>query len=151
MKVAAVGRATQRALEEIGVHADVVGVAGGRELIEGLRPEEALLYIGASAPSEGVVAALMQHKGRVERWSVYDNVQPSQAAASLAEVGEVDLTALTSPSAAWRYSRLAGPEPAAVAVLGATTAAAARTAGLDVAVCSEEPGLSALAAAILEA
>ena len=129
-----------------------VGESGGADLIAGLPDSRArLLYVGADVPSDGVRRALDAHQGPVARWGVYSNRLPEGAAAGLAAAGAVSLAALTSPSAARRYAQLAGPAAAPVAVIGESTADAAREAGLVVQLVPDRPRIDALAAAIVAA
>jgi uroporphyrinogen-III synthase len=145
--IAAVGDATAGALRSIELRPEWIGSSGGEALVDGLRSRSRhLWYIGAVEPSDGVRRALAAYPGRVSRWAVYDNRLPADAAARLAEAGAVDLVTLTSPSAARRYAELGGVVP--VAVIGDSTAQAARAVGLEIRVQAAQPRVDALAEAV---
>jgi len=125
-----------------------VGRSGLRALVATLRAElgtdARLLHIGARELAEEAAGA-----GLI-RWAVYETVRRHPAPAAWAAVGPVAVVTLASPSAAQALleSWPGGPWPR-IAVIGATTAAAARDQGLPVDAIAERPAAEALAAAAL--
>lgn|GEM_PF-5543691 len=145
LPVAAVGLATAEAL---GVPCRWVGRSGLRALVETVRAElgggARLLHMGARQLADEAAAS------DLVRWAVYDTALRCPTRAEWAAVGPVAVVTLASPSAAQALveSWPGGPWPR-VAVIGATTAAAARDLGLPVDVVADRPAAHALAAAAL--
>lgn len=153
--VVAVGRKTARALERIGVHVAGTASDGGAEAvrrIDALLPEGAVAwYVGAEAPSPEVEEALERLVRPVRRWAVYRNLRPERAAAELRAALPLDVVTLASGSAARAWVEAGGPKDVAVAVIGRSTAKAARAVGLWVEAVAPEPSLEGLVQAALQA
>ena len=141
----AVGPRTAASLRAVGIEPAWTGDAGGAAAVTQLRAlsmvGDVLGYVGAARPSAPLDAAL----GGIVRWGVYDNIVPPDARQRLAV--PFDGVTFASPSAARRYVALGGAVGVKVAVIGETTAAGARAAGLRVDAVAAEPSMAGLAAA----
>jgi uroporphyrinogen III methyltransferase / synthase len=159
-RVAAVGPGTAGALLERGIVVDVVPerfVAEG--LLETLQERSDIsganvLYITAEGARDVLRAGLENLGARVDVVQAYRSVRDGRGADRLRralERDEVDLVTVTSASAVTTFVQLVGPETAVrakLASIGPVTSAAAREAGLDVAVEASEATLNALVKAI---
>jgi uroporphyrinogen-III synthase len=151
-RVCAVGKATADALEEIGVVVDLIGDAGGADLIANVRvlPGDNVWYIGAKTPSVGVRRQLSAMPSTVHHWPVYENRCPQGVAEALARALPVDAITFTSPSAAIRFTACVDGTMlgAKVVSIGHSTSLAVVGAGMTVAAQPETPSLQAMVAAV---
>ena len=136
--VVAVGHATARSLEPIPCHiADGTGAAA----LDCFRGCATPTFVGAARPATHLARAIAT--GRVLHWPVYDRER-----IPVNTVPPVDVVTLASPSTARAWAAI-DPGPIPCVVIGPTTEAAAREAGLPVQAVAERPTMEALAEAIL--
>ena len=147
--VVVVGEATAAAARALGLEVAAVGDGGGAEAVALLPPGAAVWHVGAAGTAPALAAALEHRRGRVARWVVYDNVCPSGAGEALALALPVDVVTFASGSAARVFSGVAAIGGARVAVIGPSTAEAARQSGLPVDAIAARPTEESLAAAAL--
>jgi uroporphyrinogen-III synthase len=162
LKVASVGRATSAAVEaawpgrprpplEPVAEFSAEGLLAAWRGME-VRGARVLLPVSDRA-ADILPRGLAERGAEVERVIAYTTTPQTGGAAAWAEAREegVDLVVFASPSAVEGFVALAGASAAEApaAVIGPTTAAAARGAGLDVLVQPSESTMDALAAAIV--
>ncbi len=154
IKVAAVGPATAKALEARGVKVDAMpaeavgtALAGALGCLSG----KVVVLPGSDIARDETADALRAAGALVERVTVYKTAAAEPDAAGRAELAKgVDAVTFTSPSTVrGLMERLDAPlkqqvAQSAVACIGPTTAAAARAAGLEVAVHPHEHTVEAL-------
>lgn len=137
--VAAVGTATAAALAAHGVTADLVppGRSSAVDLLAVWPEGPGTVLLPHSEIAAPTLAAGLRERG----WQVRDVVayrtlpatEPDPVVTRLLDVGEVDVVVLTSSSTASAFAALYGAGTTArVCVIGGSTAAAARAAGLPV-------------------
>jgi uroporphyrinogen-III synthase len=156
LRVAAVGPATARALEKIGAAAAFIpdeyigdSLATGLEVVAGQR-----VLLPQGELTDGSLARSLRLRGAiVDEVVAYRTLPAAPDPDGLAELRRgVDALTFTSGSAARNFVTLVGLDAAApratVAVIGPATAAAAREAGLVVAVVAEEHTLEGLVGAL---
>ncbi|TNE87472.1 MAG: uroporphyrinogen-III synthase [Deltaproteobacteria bacterium] len=137
-RFACVGPATAEAAREAGLPVDVVpDSATGVDLVRALGSLEGarVLYPRPEMVASGTREALERAGADLTEIVAYRNVPPADAHERLREIGNVDLVTLFSGSAARRYQRAcrrAGLTPARAIAIGPSTAATARSVGLDV-------------------
>jgi uroporphyrinogen-III synthase len=157
--IAAVGPATAHAVAaEFGWSADAVPVAfTGDQLTTAMASVAPLAGRAVLWPRAAAARAVLRDEleaagARLDAPEAYRTEPLPQAAAQLARriaAGEVDAVTFTSPSAVRCYAGTgAGTARATVAVIGQTTAAAVRAAGLPVHVQPEEHTFPALVEAL---
>ena len=163
VKLCAVGPMTADALLQRGLAVDVVAerfVAEGLLEVLGTRDDiygTSILYAAAEGARETLPAGLEALGAVVERVSLYRSVPVLDGFVRLSAALDerpADLVAFTSASAVRSFIEAIGPDRArdiAVASIGPTTSAAAREAGMTVAVEAEPSTLAALARAIAQA
>ena len=163
VKLCAVGPMTSEALLQRGLAVDVVAerfVAEG--LLEALAAREDLfgssvLYAAAEGARETLPSGLEALGAVVERVPLYRSVPEPEGFARLRSALDerpADLVAFTSASAVHSFVDAVGVERArevAVASIGPTTSAAAREAGMSIAVEADPSTLASLARAIADA
>lgn len=154
-RVVAVGLKTAAALEQHGVKVHSMGTAGGAQAVSVVT---ALLSTGSTAQIWSIGArdlspqlreALAAAPWPVTHWSVYTNEPPSTAGVVLAAAMPVDVITFASGSAARSYVAHGGDNRPRVAVIGPSTAADAREAGLTVDAIAQRPSLEALVEAAI--
>lgn len=152
-KVAAIGPATASALGDAGIDVDLVAhPGGGAALVAGFPsgPGRVLLP-GAESQAPEPAAGLAARGWTVRRVGVYRTEAIAQPAEVLAEWAAFDAFVVTAGSVARAAVEAAGlPGPKVVAI-GATSAAAARAAGLEVAAVADRPDADGLVSAVLVA
>jgi uroporphyrinogen III methyltransferase / synthase len=162
-RIAAVGPGTAGALLERGIVVDLVPerfVAEG--LLEVLRTRDdvagsSVLYVTAEGARDVLRSGLEEMGAAVHVIQAYRSVRDGRGADRLRDAlndGKVNYVTLTSASAVRAFIALVGEEAAQkarLASIGPATSAAAREAGLDVAVEARESTLNALVAAIEKA
>lgn len=156
-KVAAVGTATARALEERGWPVFTVGDGGAAELARAMGRDVPLdgvrvLFPAGSRARQTLEDALASRGARVDRVEAYRTVAtvPDARGIRAALEGGVDVVTFTSPSAvrSLRHA-LASGWPSAldgseIAAIGRTTARTAHAAGLRRVATAAEPSLDSL-------
>jgi uroporphyrinogen III methyltransferase / synthase len=159
-RVAAVGPGSAAALLERGIIVDLVPERFVAEaLLDALRTREdvagrTVLYVTAEGARDVLRSGLEEMGAAVHVVQAYRSVRDGRGADRLRaalENGKVDLVTVTSASAVRAFVELVGEEAALkarLASIGPATSAAAREAGLDVAVEAEESTFNALVAAI---
>ncbi len=166
VRVAAVGRATARRLEAVGLSPEVVPRRFTAEaLLEALEAQgvsgHRVIFPRADRAGETLPRGLEALGAHVMRATAYRVVVDPQGAGRLARAvvrGELEAVTLTSGSAAralarsWREEGAgqAWPEATMMAVIGPVTAVDAREAGLPVDVVPERASLEALADAVAD-
>lgn len=160
LKVAAIGPATARALEQRGVQPALVPdeyVAEAQAAGLGEVARQWFLWPRAKAAREALADELGRRGAIVHEIPVYRTLPPVPDAAGLSEVRRgVDAITFASASAARNFAALAGDGPtaavegAAVACIGPVTAQAAREAGLRVDVVVATYTTDGLVAALAE-
>jgi uroporphyrinogen III methyltransferase / synthase len=156
-RIAAVGLATASALESHQLVADLVPTRPSAEgLLEALPAPEGggrVLFVKAAAASEVLGVGLAAKGWTVDEVIAYRTVDASSPQAEVANaVAQADVVTFASPSAVSAYLRLRDTDgralrvPPVVACIGSTTAVAARSAGLSVAV---EPAKASVDALVL--
>ena len=158
-QVATVGEATRAVCHSVGL--DIALVPSGRQDARGLvadfpeGPGSVLVPLGDLASP--VLARGLTEKGwdvtAVEAYRVVDGPGvDAQTAAALA-AGEFDAVLLTSGSVAERYAPFAAPQDAEtlVVAIGATTAASAKAAGLEVDATATTPSYDGILKALMDA
>ena len=148
-RVAAVGPATARALEQRGIRADFVpqtfGAAHlGRELPAGAGAR--LLHPSSQIAESALEDALAARNLSLERVELYRTEPGVPDEAARAALRRADVVTLASGSAARAFAELAGTH-FRVAVMGPQTEAAAREAGFTRITLAQEASLEALAEA----
>jgi uroporphyrinogen III methyltransferase/synthase len=163
VKLCAVGPMTADALLQRGLAVDVVAerfVAEGLLEVLGTRDDvfgTSVLYAAAEGARETLPSGLEALGAVVERVPLYRSVPEPEGFARLRAALEerpVDLVAFTSASAVRSFIDAVGAARAseiAVASIGPTTSAAAREAGMTVAIEAEPSTLAALARGIAQA
>jgi uroporphyrinogen III methyltransferase/synthase len=160
-RLAAVGRGTASALEAHQLLADLVPT---RSNSEGLADEFPLteeggrvLFVKAQGAGETLAARLAAKGWTVDEVVAYRTGDaPSPRAEVVAVVADADVVTFASASAVSAYLRLVDtdghrlPIPPVVACIGPTTSAAARSAGLSVAVEPAQTTIEALVLAIVD-
>lgn len=142
--VVAVGAATAAAARAAGLAVAVVATGSGADALAQLDPTLGpTVFVGAAEPAPAVSAALATQA--LLHWPVYAREEGPPPGVPVP--AELALVTLASPSAARAWARLVGPSGPSVVVIGATTAEAARAAGLVVAGVAARPDLEALAEA----
>jgi uroporphyrinogen III methyltransferase / synthase len=133
VRVAAVGPATARALDEIGLGASFVPeryaaeeIAPGLEPLQGAR----VLVLQADIAEPDLVEELRRRGAIVDTVAAYRTVEVDRPAAELAELRTADAVVLASGSAARSLARQGGAGAALVVCIGPKTADIAREAGL---------------------
>lgn len=160
-RVAAVGPATASAVRElIGRDPDIVpSLTTGAAVVPAMLQHHALkgarvLWPRAEQPRAELPRDLVQAGARLEDPVAYRIIPDLEAGSRLARMdaaAEVDVITFTAPSAVDCFaSAQSGPIRSVIAVIGPTTAAAARTHGLPVHVAARKPIISALVAALAE-
>jgi uroporphyrinogen-III synthase len=158
-RVATVGEATRGVCARVGLDValvpterhDALGIV--RAFADG--PGHALVPLGDLASP--VLARGLERKGwdvtQVEAYRVVDGPGVSAETAAALATGEFDAVLLTSGSVADRFAPFAAPPGAGtlVVAIGATTAAAARAAGLTVDATAAVPSYDGILAALDEA
>lgn len=142
VRVVAVGEATGRSLQDAGLEVVLAGGTGASALA---RVARGACFVGARQPAPAMTAAIAS--GRVLHWPVYARVPSDLTTATLPKLQAV---CLASPSAARSWAALGLQNDVPVAVIGPTTSAAAREAGLVVGAVAERPSMEALARATAE-
>lgn len=141
--LAAIGPATAAALERVGLAATLLPEeAGGAALAAALGAVagQRVLLPQADRARKELVAALAAAGAQVTAVTAYRTLNIAPEAAAMAELRRgVDAVTFASPSAVAGWAALDLPAPLCVACLGPTTAAAARAAGLAVAVVAPHP------------
>lgn len=151
--VAAVGAATATALAERGVAADLVAEPATADgLVAAFPPGPGRVLFPRAAEGRDTLPVGLRAKGwQVDEVVAYRTVPapppPPEVAAALAGA---DVVTFASPSAVRAYLDLGLPVPPVVACIGPVTAAAARKAGLEVAVEAAVPSAAGLVAALGE-
>jgi len=154
-RVVAVGRKTAAALERGGVTVHTVGTAGGAQAVSlvttlwSAEPAGRIWSIGARALSPQLRQALDDAPWPFTHWPVYTNAPPSNAGSALAAVMPVDVVTFASGSAARTFAEHGALGGARVVVIGPSTAADVRAAGLTVDAVAAQPSLEALVEAAL--
>ncbi len=148
-RVATVGPATARALEERGIRADFVpqtfgALHLGRELPAG--PGARILHPTSQVAESALEEALAARNLSVERVELYRTEPGVPDEAALSALKRADVVTLASGSAARAFAEIAGTD-FTVAVMGPQTEAAAREAGFTRITLAEEASLEALAEA----
>jgi uroporphyrinogen-III synthase len=163
LRLAAVGPATARALEQRGLRAAFIpdeylaeALAAGLGEVAGRR----VLLPHAELAREALAGDLRQRGATVDEIAVYRTLPAAPDPSGLAELRRgVDAITFTSASAARNFVRVQAGEPSAgeplaagaiIACIGPITAAAAREAGLRVDVVAAEYTLDGLVAALAE-
>ncbi len=160
VRVAAVGPATAKALQARGVHIDAMPAEHIGAALAGALGDLAgkvVVLPGSDIARDETAEALRAAGALVERVTVYRTSSAEPDAQGKAELGRgVDAVTFTSPSTVrGLMERLEPPlvqkvREAVVACIGPTTAAAARAAGLEVAVHPHEHTIEALVNALAE-
>lgn len=129
-RIGAVGRTTAAALSERGIHADVVGAGGGRELAAawGNAMGQRLLLPQARHAHPDLELALRKMGAEVDCVPVYETAPAARIDRPVLERAEV--IAFFAPSAVVAYKRLAVETGASFWGIGATTRKAMADAGL---------------------
>jgi len=168
--IAAVGGATARALDGAGLPASVVGTAGADALADALLAEGAVavgsrVLFPCSKSARPELPARLEAAGvRVDRAPIYDTLPatPDAAAPLRAELERgdpVDAITFASPSSVAGFRTLLGADAdellrsgrPRIVTIGATTGAAVRDAGFEVAAQATRPAPAAIAAAVVGA
>lgn len=161
-RIAAVGEATARAVEEIGLRVDfvpgeAVGESIAREFPEPL-PGLRFLMVRARHGREALPEALRAAGASVDPLSVYETVEDDQGAEEVEAAfgaGRVDAVVFTSPSTVRAFRKRLPEAPldgVAAVCIGPVTAEAARQHGFAVAATAEnasDTGLVQALAAVL--
>jgi uroporphyrinogen-III synthase len=160
--VAAVGPATAAALEEHGVHPEIVPESfDGASLARALGPGTGRLLLPRVAGGPRALVDRLTSLGwKVDEVDAYRNVPARSDAPGFDSVlrRDFDIVTFTSPSTVRNFVRVAAPaavgiDPSSkacrsVACIGASTAEAARTAGVRVDVVASEHTLDGLVEAV---
>jgi len=156
-RLAAVGRATAAALAEHHLQADLVPEQPSAEGLVRAMPDGdgRVLFVKAAGAAETIAAGLAAKGWQVDEVVAYRTVEaPPPPAEVAAGLREADAVTFASPSAVRAYLHLRDtdggslPVPPVVACIGPTTAAAARGAGLAVAVEPAGASVEGLVAAL---
>jgi uroporphyrinogen-III synthase len=158
-KIGAVGTATAAAVHALtGREPDAVSVtAGGSGIVPAMLVHGSLhgmrvLWPRADQPRPELPRDLIRAGAVLEDPIAYRTVADSAAGRRLARLAEerwIDVITFTAPSAVACFADAApGPLQCIIAVIGPSTAAAARTRGLPVQVESSQPVMSALVSAL---
>lgn len=139
VRVAAIGSATSRALDDVGVHVDFVPPeATAASLAENLPSGGRALLPLAELAADTLETGLVARGFETTRLTAYRTAVPEHEATQLDEARNADLILATAPSIVDRLVRQLGidgiPEP--LICIGPSTAAAAERHGLDVVVAS---------------
>lgn len=147
-KVAAVGAATAKTLEQHGIHVDFVpSRATAVDLARELPQCDAVLY-AASAKAPDTVRDGLEHRSiRVERLNTYDTVSAEWDDSKMAE--RIDLVCLASPSAVQGWIANTNVRPTAICI-GKTTADACQGIFEDIRY-PDAPGMEAWVQLVAEA
>jgi uroporphyrinogen III methyltransferase/synthase len=139
--VAAVGPATARALDEIGLGAAFVPerytadeIAPGLEPLQGAR----VLVLQADIAEPDLVDELRRRGAVVDAVAAYRTIEVDRPDAELEALRGADAVVLASGSAARSLARQGGAGSALVVCIGPKTAEAARAAGLEVGLIAHE-------------
>lgn len=143
-RVAAIGRATSRALRRVGIAADVVGRGGAAALAEAIvtaasSPPRCVLFPCGGRRRDELFEGLSRAGAVVAAIAVYQTLPAvvSEEAASALKLG-FDAVLFYSPSAVTNFAAAHDAGDAIVACIGETTADAARRAGFDRVITSAE-------------
>lgn len=151
-RVAAVGAATAEALARAGVKADLVPADfTGAGLVDAFPAGPGSALLPQSTRARATVVDGLRTKGwEVDAVAAYDTKPVAPPAAVMADAGGADAIVFTSPSTIEGFLAGGGTDgmPPVVACIGPVTAAAAREAGLTVAVTAEEHTAAGLASAL---
>lgn len=151
-KVAAIGPATARALTAAGLTPDLVAhPGGGAALVSAFEPGPGTVLLpGPAEPSEEPAAGLAAKGWTIRSVPVYRTVPVELPAEVAAAWSDYDAFVATAGSVARAAASWAKPGPAVIAI-GATTAEAARNAGLEVVGVAATPDAGGLMDAVLAA
>lgn len=152
-RVAAVGPTTAAALDDAGVHPDLIAVpGGGASLVAAFPPGPGrVLLPGARHPSAEPGAGLAAKGWIVRRVGIYETVQERIPAEIVTLWREFDAFVVTAGSVARAVVAAAGlPGPPVIAI-GESSAAAARDLGLTVAAVAATPDATGLFTATVQA
>jgi len=152
-KVAAVGPATASALRQAGIAVDLVADPGGGAALAAAFPAGSgrVLLPGAEESSPEPAAGVSAKGWSVRRVPVYRTVVAPQPADVIGEWPRFDVFVVTAGSVARAAVEAGGLPGPRVVALGATSAAAARAAGLDVVGVAERPDAAGIAGAVIVA
>ncbi|MCO4744649.1 MAG: uroporphyrinogen-III synthase [Proteobacteria bacterium] len=137
-RFAAVGPATAKQAEQLGLPVDVIpDTATGRDLVKALGPLSGVrvLYPRAEVATSATTDALHRAGADLTDIVVYRNTAPPGLRRRLIEAGRVDIVTLFSGSSARRYARAArqtGTSAAPAVVIGPSTAKTAEAEALTV-------------------
>jgi uroporphyrinogen III methyltransferase/synthase len=157
-RIAAVGRATATALAEHHLRPDLVPEQPSAESLVRAMPEGRgrVLFVKAAGATETLATGLRAKGWQVDEVIAYRTVEASAPRAEVAAmVGQADAVTFASPSAVRAFLHLRDtdgrrlPVPPVVACIGPTTAAAARAAGITVAVEPSRASVEGLVAALV--
>jgi uroporphyrinogen III methyltransferase / synthase len=155
--VAAIGPGTARALSERGIKADVVPERSVAEaLVESLAGTEVegrrALIARAAAARDVLPDALRERGAEVDVVALYETVREQPGDAAVEEAAGADYVTFTSASTVRNLVEALGerfPRGARIVSIGPITSAAAREAGLEVAVEAERHDVDGLVEALL--
>lgn len=160
VRIAVVGPATKRAVEDRGLKADLVARRSSAEgLVQALRRKgvsgKKILIPRSRLGREDLVEGLEKLKARVEAVEAYRPVLPEgrrEDLNGLIEKGNIDGVIFASPSAVENFQKMAGrilPELPVVCI-GPTTAKRAREAGFSAVSMASRPTVEALVSSLLK-
>jgi uroporphyrinogen III methyltransferase/synthase len=154
-QVAAVGPGTAAALSAMGIAADLTPTTSdGAGLATAFPSGPGRVFLPQSEAARPTLAEGLRSKGwTVDAVSAYRPVATELAPDRLEAAGMADAVAFTSSSAVTNFVAAigAGAVPPVVVCIGASTAGAARAAGLEVASIAASPTIDDLATAVVSA